>query len=143
MIPQVEAMARLGATQDDIAEALGVDRSSIKRWRHAHPDFDRAFAIGADAADRRVEASLYQQATGYWIEETETKGKATITRRRWVEPSTAAAIFWMKARKGWRDHGDPTPPETPSIEGTVVESPRQTARRLLYLIHQGEKESAA
>ena len=144
MVNQVAALARLGAIQSDVAEALGVDERTIKRWRHQYPDFDLAFAIGADAADRRVEASLYQQATGYWVEETETRGKIVVKRRRWVEPSTSAAIFWMKARKGWRDSGDPLPPDKPAIDGELShETPRQIARRALYLIHQADKEGAA
>jgi hypothetical protein len=75
---KVRTMAGLGIRQEDIALIMGV-RSPKTLRRHFRDDLDRA----APEANARVAQSLFQQATS---------GK-----------NTAASIFWLKARAGWRE----------------------------------------
>jgi hypothetical protein len=58
-------MAKLGATDFEIAEELGVATSTVWRWRSKHPDFCSALIEGKDFFDDRVERSLAQKAIGY------------------------------------------------------------------------------
>ena len=59
------AMARLGATDFEIAEELGVKTSTIWRWRSKYPEFCNAIEEGKEAWDNRVERSLAHRAVGY------------------------------------------------------------------------------
>jgi hypothetical protein len=43
----------------------GENPSTLWRWRRLNPAFLQACKQGAEAADRRVEASFYQRAVGY------------------------------------------------------------------------------
>ena len=52
----------MGATVDQIAEFLGVDRATIHRWMVVHPEFCDAMRIGRDAANALVERTLYERA---------------------------------------------------------------------------------
>jgi hypothetical protein len=87
---KVRTMAALGIRQEEIALILGL-RSPKTLRRHFREDLDRA----APEANARVAQSLFQQATS---------GK-----------NTAASIFWLKARAGWREQavGTPQPVELP------------------------------
>ena len=52
----------MGATVDDLAGFLDVDRATIHRWMLVHPEFCDAMRIGREAADARVERALYEKA---------------------------------------------------------------------------------
>jgi hypothetical protein len=75
---KVHSMAALGIPQEEIALILGL-RSPKTLRRHFREELDRA----APEANARVAQSLFQQAIS---------GK-----------NTAATIFWMKSRAGWRE----------------------------------------
>ena len=86
----VRSMAAYGIRQEEIACCIGL-RSAKTLRRHFREELDRAAA----EANAQVAQSLYQQATS---------GK-----------KTAASIFWLKTRAGWR--------ESPAIEPRPVEIP--------------------
>jgi hypothetical protein len=73
----VEALAVCGSPQESIARVLGIDAKTLRK--HFRDVLDTA----GDKADAQVAASLFKMATS---------GKCP-----------AAAIFWMKARRGWRE----------------------------------------
>ena len=58
-------LCRLGATDHDLALAFHASVSMIKRWAATHAEFRAALKVGKEAADQRVERSLYQRAVGY------------------------------------------------------------------------------
>lgn len=118
---QTRQMARtlsgLGVPQDDIAILIGVTKPTLHKYYR--DDLDRGLA----EANAKVASSLFQQATS---------------------GVTSAAIFWMKARAGWREkHPEDEAPPIEEQAEEVLESPRQIARRVLFLIHKAEKDSAA
>ena len=73
----VRAMAGYGVPQDDIATLLELDPKTLRK--HFRRELDR----GSIEATAKVGQSLYRMAT--------------------EGGSVAAAIFWMKARAGWRE----------------------------------------
>lgn len=73
----VRALAGFGVTHDDIAVQVGCEPKTLRK--HFRDDLDR----GSVEATAKVAQSLFQMAT---------TGK-----------NVAAAIFWMKARAGWRE----------------------------------------
>ena len=73
----VRALSGFGVPQDGIAIHLGVDPKTLRK--HFRDELDR----GSVEATAKVAQSLFNMAT--------------------VGNNVAAAIFWMKARAGWRE----------------------------------------
>jgi predicted transcriptional regulator len=103
-------MALLGATDAQIADALGVTEQTVNNWKKAHPSFFESLKIGKDEADAKVADSLYQRARGYEHEEDKifcnASGEVTTVRTvKHYPPDTTACIFWLKNRQTarWRD----------------------------------------
>lgn len=103
-----------GATDDELAELFGVNRSTIYRWKLEHEDFCNAIRTGKDLADERVERALYQRATGYEVTEQQAikvkvdrdQEKVEVVEvKKHVPASDTAGIFWLKNRRKdtWRD----------------------------------------
>lgn len=104
-------LAKLGATDQEIADFFEIDLRTLYRWKIAHEDFCHALKEGKSEADDRVERSLYQRAIGYEQEAVKIfmpAGKddpVYAPYRERVAPDTTAAIFWLKNRRpnDWRD----------------------------------------
>jgi hypothetical protein len=101
--------AEAGATDREIAELFDVSERTLYRWKHTHPELAAALTVGKEAADARVEQSLYRRATGYSFDATKFHVvDGCVVETPYVEhvaPDTSAAIFWLKNRKptDWRD----------------------------------------
>jgi hypothetical protein len=101
--------AKLGATDVQVAEFLGIAQSTLYVWKAQYEDFAAALAEGKVSADDQVVRSLFQRATGYKhvaFKILQHEGRAFT--KRYVEhypPDVAACIFWLKNRKRdeWRD----------------------------------------
>lgn len=108
-LDQARILAEKGFTDQEMAEFFGVVRSTISLWKVEHPEFSDALKLGKDAADRKVERSLFERATGYSHPDTyfsNFQGMVTETPMTKVyPPDTTAAIFWLKNRQPeqWRD----------------------------------------
>lgn len=111
-VRQAKAMCQLGATDRDLADYFEVSTRTIMRWQAQYPDFSAALNRGKDAADDRVERSLYARATGYTYDSEKIfNNDGEIIRVRTVEhvpPDVTACIFWLKNRRSseWRDKTD-------------------------------------
>jgi len=109
---QARAMCQLGATDRDLAEFFEVTTMTIWRWQSQYPEFSAALNRGKEAADDRVERSLYARATGYTFDSEKVfNNDGMITRVKTVEhvpPDVTACIFWLKNRRSseWRDKTD-------------------------------------
>jgi hypothetical protein len=79
MRDQVEVMTGFGVPQLAIAQALGVDAKTLRRYYRDELD------AGAVRADFAVAKALFRAATGSGPQ------------------SLSAAIFWLKCRAGWTD----------------------------------------
>jgi hypothetical protein len=76
---QVEALAGYGVPETDIAGMIGIDPKTLrKHYRH---ELDH----GHVKANAKVAENLFHKATG--------EGREAVT----------AAIFWLKARAGWKE----------------------------------------
>jgi hypothetical protein len=111
---QAEKLCKLGATDIELADFFEVSDRTIYRWQSQHPEFCQALKAGKDAADERVERSLYHRATGYTFEAVKIfqhQGQpVTVPYREHVPPDTTAMIFWLKNRRKdqWRDRHEHT-----------------------------------
>lgn len=108
-VEQAEKLSMLGATDVEIADFFGVDRSTLYRWKLAHEEFRDALKVGKEKADERVVSSLYHRALGYSHPDVDIRViEGEIVQTKLVKhypPDTAAAIFWLKNRRkeDWRD----------------------------------------
>ena len=64
VIPEVRSWCQMGATVDDLAGFLDVDRATIHRWMLVHPEFCDAMRIGREAADARGRTRALREGAG-------------------------------------------------------------------------------
>ena len=115
---QVHELAELGATNEQIAEALNIDIATLERWKLKYPDFCDAIKSGKDKTDDEVELSLLSRAKGVKVKkmrviqigderiETDGTGRQFIVKavrkemsEDEIPPDTAAAFIWLKNRR--------------------------------------------
>ena len=109
------SLAAMGATNEEIAEAMGISKRTIIRWAKEHESFGKALGEGKGVSDAKVIRSLYERAIGYEYEEEkriveyDKDGnikpiKVEKTKKR-VPPDVTAQIFWLKNRQRdrWQD----------------------------------------
>lgn len=89
-----EVLARLGFTDEKLAAAVGISRSTLHEWRKANPDFSERLKAAKATADAKVMDALYQRATGYEAPDGTH-----------IPPHPTAIVFWLKNRlpAEWRD----------------------------------------
>lgn len=108
-VEQAEKLCRLGATDQEVADFIGVDVRTLYRWKGEHEAFCQALRAGKEVADERVERSLFARANGYEHDEVDIRvvgGEVVQTPiRKFYPPDTTAAIFWLKNRRPgeWRE----------------------------------------
>lgn len=108
---QARKLAKLGATDQEIADFFEIDVRTVYRWKHDHDEFCQALKAGKEVADERVERSLFHKAIGYEQDEVKIFMPAGAAEpvyapfRAKVAPDTTALIFWLKNRRPeqWRD----------------------------------------
>jgi hypothetical protein len=111
---EAKGLCEQGATDKELAEYFGVSDRTINRWKVEFPEFRQSLKAGKDAADDRVEASLYHRAVGYSHEAVKIFMPANAPAPVYapftehLPPDTTAAIFWLKNRRPaeWRDKQD-------------------------------------
>jgi Homeodomain-like domain len=114
-----------GATDVEVADALGVSRSTLYNWQQTHPEFLDVAKVSKEAADTRVERSLYNRAVGYEFDSvkifTYEGDPIVVPYREHVAPDPTAAFNWLKNRKpaDWRDRREVTGAEGGPIETLV------------------------
>lgn len=102
-------MCLLGATDAEIAEALGVSETTINAWKNKHVKFCEALKKGKIQADAIVAEKLYHRAKGYSHPEdkifNDNGTPLIVPTIKHYPPDTVAAIFWLKNRQKdkWRD----------------------------------------
>ena len=112
MLPVASKLGQLGATLEDVAEALEVAPSTVDLWIAENELFSGSVKEARNNLDARVERSLFERAMGFEhaSEEIFCKGSTAddvvrVETRKKYAPDTAAAIFWLKNRQKekWRD----------------------------------------
>lgn len=118
----VEAWARDGLVEDQIAKNLGISMSTLSKYKVEHSEVVEALKKGKEVVDFQVENQLLKRAMGYkydevtkeLIKESDGEGgvvskiKVTKIVTKEVAPDVTAQIFWLKNRKPreWRDKQD-------------------------------------
>ena len=98
-----------GATDEELADELGVSARTIYRWKLQHAEFCQAMDIGKEMCDKRVERSFYNRAVGYTYDAVkilQNNGVPLIVPyKEHVPPDVAAGKFWLTNRnpEKWSD----------------------------------------
>ena len=112
------AWARDGFTMEEIADKIGIARSSLSRWRKQYPQIENALSRGKEVVDYMVENALLKSALGFSYVETKTyigypdKSGNRKTRKEvtetYVAPNVTACMAWLNNRKPdqWKRNRD-------------------------------------
>ncbi len=151
----LEAWARDGLTDEQIAHNMDVAYSTLRAWRDKFSALSAALKKGKEVVDVEVENALLKKALG--IKETVLKpikvkevlyedGKRIKETERieyaeeqvYVPPETAAIIFWLKNRRPdlWRDK------QSMELSGEVKNNPFAglTTDQLIKLADAGDSD---
>lgn len=133
-----------GKTEEQIAEIVGVSKSTINNWKGKHPEFLYALRESRQVADELVEAALFNRAVGYSHPEekvflSKDFGIVTHDTVKHYPPDTTAAMFWLRNRqpKEWREKTEPDVNVTNNVNTLTDEQLDEKLQRLL------EKQKAA
>ncbi len=100
---RLEAWARDGLTDEQIAQNMGITRRTLENWKSKHLPIFHTLKKGKDIVDTQVENALLKRALGYEVTEVKTvesaKGTVTTTTVKEVAPDVTAGIFWLKNRQ--------------------------------------------
>ena len=114
-LEQVAIWVSQGATDEEIADALGVSTSAIYTYKNKYPELKRAFARGRKAVVLDIRGALLKKAMGFAYEETRTniregatdedppKQYTEIYSRYCVPSETAAAMLLRNYDPNYRD----------------------------------------
>ena len=106
----LEGWARDGLTDEQIADNIGISRSTLYDWKSKYSDISDALKKGKEVVDIQVENALLKRALGYDFQETRVEksdkdGTKIIQTLKHIPADTTAQIFWLKNRRPdkWRD----------------------------------------
>ncbi len=133
----VRWMARSGLTEVEIATELGINPSTLTRWKQRHPALVEALNESRNFVDSLVEDALLKRALGYEYEETKMvatqdgKTRRVEKTKKSVVPDVTAQIFWLKNRQPerWRDKPQPDTDDDPLKELANVLRESRAKRR--------------
>ena len=113
---KLEAWARDGLTDEQIAHNMGIVPKTLYRWKAQNSQICHTLKKGKEVVDIQVENALLKRALGYKYKETTREQRFNqqteefefiVTKEvtKEVAPDTTAQIFWLKNRKPaeWRD----------------------------------------
>lgn len=137
-------MCKLGATDQELAEAFDVDAFTIRRWQVTHTDFCAAVKLGVEDCDDRVERSMYQRAVGYSYKATKIMqyegSPVTVDYVEHVPPDVGAAKNWLTNRRRDKWSGDSS---NINLSGTVETkgdaSHLEIARKIAFVLAKADK----
>jgi hypothetical protein len=102
-------LALLGATDVQIAEAMGVNINTIDLWKRTHPEFLEELTRGKLLADMRVVKGFFLNCQDRWIEEEEChviKGQLKkILVKKFIQGDKWAQSKWLslRQRENWSE----------------------------------------
>ena len=127
---QVYNMGLLGLSNEQIANALGIELCTIYEWANTYPKLADALYESREIADGKVVRSLYERAVGAKVLEVKTffdEKTGTVVKENVIKefpPEVGAAMSWLKNRqpKLWRERQyDPLTEEGINVSINVVQ----------------------
>lgn len=119
---RIEAWARDGLTDKQIAHNMGINPDTLYQWKKKYSEISESLKKGKDVVDIQVENALLNKALGITktinkpikVKEVLYDNGKRISEKEHIEyakeeiyipPDTTAQIFWLKNRRPdvWRD----------------------------------------
>lgn len=130
---QIEILALKGFTDKEMAEVVGVKEQTINNWKKKHPKFFESLKDWKKEADKKIEKSLFERASGY--EHPETKVQFVDGKWEQVEltkhypPDPTSMIFWLKNRKSdvWSDKKEVDVTGLEGIANKIIEARKRAS----------------
>src|SRR6266851_3342639 len=115
-------LALLGATDQEMADALGIDQITLDRWKARHTEFGIAIEHGKIRADAEIAESLFNRARGMSVpavkifQGTPEGGPVIVPHEEHLPPDVGAAKLWLSRRRPdlWRER------QQVDVTGTVA-----------------------
>jgi hypothetical protein len=117
----------LAYTDRQIADAFGVEVSTISNWKLDHPEFLEALKENKEVADQNVVNALYQRAIGYDVTvkrlSSERDDAVVMEETKHYPPDPTSMIFWLKNRrpKEWTDKKENEPQSVDALIAALAE----------------------
>lgn len=114
-LANVRIMRMNGLKNYEIAQTLGITNSTFHKWMQDHSEFSEALKIGqteaiADAINSLIskfkKSTLTETRVEEWTDKDGKKKTHVIRTTKEIPPDTAAIIFFLKAKAGWRDNAE-------------------------------------
>lgn len=109
-LSKIQSWAMDGLTNEQIAENIGIGRSTFYEWANKRSEIMDALKTTKDFCDLQVENALFRRALGYTVKlnkQRVTKDGFVVDciEEQHIPGDTTAQIFWLKNRKPdiWRD----------------------------------------
>ncbi len=112
----IEGWARDGLTNEQIADNLGIGKTTFYKFIKEYPELSEHLKKGKEVIDYQVENALLKRALGYEYEEKTYETEYNKEKKEYIErltkrvtkqviPDTTAQIYWLKNRRPekWRD----------------------------------------
>lgn len=113
-IDDIRKAVEAGATDEEIAEAFGIAKSTLYKYKKEKKEFSQAFARGREKVVIEIKAALLKKALGYYYEEEKRVGKTdkdgenivlVEVYKKYQAPSeTAAAMLLRNYDAEWNDN---------------------------------------
>jgi len=113
--PELAGLARrlalLGATDQEMADTIGIDQVTLDRWKARHTEFGIAIEYGKIRADGEIAESLFNRARGMSVpavkifQGTLEGGPVIVPHQEHLPPDVGAAKLWLSRRRPdlWRE----------------------------------------
>lgn len=121
---KLQGYARDGMVDRELAQAMGISRTTLNKWRDKFPQMAAVLKCGKEVADRKVENSLFEKCTGKTVvlkkpvkvrhtEYDKVTGKKIseheeieyAEQEEYIPADTKAITFWLINRKpdAWKN----------------------------------------
>ena len=99
----IKGWARQGLTDEQIANNMGIGKTTLYDYKNKYPKFANALKKGKEVVDFEVENALLKRALGYEVKEYKKELvngelKVTEVKQKHIKPDTTAMIYWLKNR---------------------------------------------
>lgn len=103
LLPIVEKLAKSGATNQEIAESLGIGNKTFYEWRHRYPHFAQALNKYRGVINSLVENAFIKNCLGYGYVEEQMAGNGMVRPvTKWHPGETRAQSLYLFNHMGDR-----------------------------------------
>lgn len=97
------AMAKVGATDVEMAAELGISERTFYVLVARNPEFSQAVREGKEFADDRVQNSMFRVANGFTVKTEKVFANGLrVAVDEYLPPNPAAQMNWLRNRRNWR-----------------------------------------